>query len=118
GAGGLIAISAAGALHDLDQTIAVSNIFTLSPRTVHETRRQFTRRNLTALPNDTIGPAVSISRVASFGTLSASPTGRLDHLYEVVDNVSHQTGNHSLRAGVDFLFNDLTITLDRKSTRL
>jgi len=110
GVGGLSAISAAAALHDIDQTIAVSNIFTLSPRTVNETRGQFTRSNLTALPNDASGPAVSISGVASFGTLSGSPTGRLDYLYEVVDNLSHQAGSHSLRAGVDFLFNDLTIT--------
>jgi hypothetical protein len=110
GVGGLSAVSAAAALHDIDQTIAVSNIFTISPRTVNETRGQFTRSNLTALPNDATGPAVSISGVASFGTLSASPTGRLDNLYEVVDNLSHQTGNHSLRVGADFLFNDLTIT--------
>jgi hypothetical protein len=110
GVGGLSAISAAAALHDLDQTIAVSNIFTLSPQTVNETRGQFTRSNLTALPNDATGPAVSISGVASFGTLSASPTGRLDKLYEIVDNLSHQAGNHSLRVGADFLFNDLSIT--------
>ena len=110
GVGGLSAISAAAALHDLDQTIAISNIFTLSPLTVNETRGQFTRSNLAALPNDTIGPAVSISGVASFGTLSASPTGHLDNLYEVIDNLSHQAGSHSLRVGVDFLFNDLTIT--------
>jgi hypothetical protein len=110
GVGGLSAVSAAAALHDIDQTIAVSNIFTISPRTVNETRGQFTRSNLTALPNDATGPAVSISGVVSFGTLSASPTGRLDYLYEVVDNLSHQAGNHSLRAGADFLFNDLTIT--------
>ena len=110
GAGGLSAVSAAAGLHDLDQTIAVSNIFTLSPRTVNETRAQFTRSNLSAPPNDTAGPAVSIAGVASFGTLSGSPTGRVDNLYEVVDNVSRQAGAHSLRLGADFLFNDLIIT--------
>ncbi|HZY64242.1 MAG TPA: TonB-dependent receptor [Edaphobacter sp.] len=110
GAGGLSAISAASGLHDLDQTIAISNIFTLTPRTANETRGQFTRSNLTALPNDAIGPAVSIAGIASLGKLSYSPTGRLDNLYEIVDNLSHQAGTHSLRVGVDFLFNDLTIT--------
>ncbi len=53
--------------------MAVSNIVTLSPRTVNETRGQFTHSNLEALPTDPIGPAVSISGVASFGTLSGSP---------------------------------------------
>ncbi|HTD97607.1 MAG TPA: carboxypeptidase regulatory-like domain-containing protein [Edaphobacter sp.] len=110
GVGALNAVSAAAALHDLDQTLAISNIFTLSPRTVNETRGQFTRSNLTALPNDATGPAVSISGVATFGTLSSSPTGRLDNLYELVDNLSHQSGKHSLRIGADLLVNQLTIT--------
>ena len=113
GAGALSAVTAAAGLDDLDQTLAVSNILTLSPRTVNETRGQFTRSNLAALPNDPIGPAVSISGIASFGTLSGSPTGRLNKLYEIVDNLSHQEGVHALRVGVDFLYNDLGITFPR-----
>ena len=115
GAGGLSAATAAAALHDTDHTIAASNIATLSARTVNETRAQYTRSNLTAPPNDPIGPAVSISGVASFGTLSNSPYGRLDNLYEVVDNLSHQAGAHSLRAGADFLYNDLKITFPQSA---
>jgi len=113
GVGGLSTVSAAAGLDDLDQTFAASNILTISPRTVNETRGQFTHSNLTALPNDLIGPAVSISGVASFGRLSASPTGRLNNLYELVDNLSHQAGAHALRVGIDFLYNDLTITFPR-----
>ncbi len=113
GAGALSSVTAAAGLDDLDQTLAVSNILTLSPRTVNETRGQFTRSNLAALPNDPIGPAVSISGIASFGTLSGSPTGRLNKLYEIVDNLSHQEGVHALRVGVDFLYNDLGITFPR-----
>ena len=113
GAGALSSVTAAAGLDDLDQTLAVSNILTLSPRTVNETRGQFTRSNLAALPNDPIGPAVSISGIASFGTLSGSPTGRLNKLYEIVDNLSHQEGVHALRVGVDFLYNDLGITFLR-----
>ena len=51
--------------------------------------------------------------MASFGTLSGSPTRRVNTLYEVVDNLSHQAGAHALRAGVDFLYNDDTITYPR-----
>ncbi|HEY6377463.1 MAG TPA: TonB-dependent receptor [Edaphobacter sp.] len=110
GAGGTNYTSAAAGLEDLDQTIAVSNIAMLTPRTVNETRGQFTNSDLKAPANDPIGPAVSISGVATFGTLSASPTARYDRLYEVVNNLSHQAGSHALRLGADFLFNDLTIT--------
>src|SRR3954451_23082795 len=66
-----------------------------------------------ALPTDSVGPAVSIAGVASFGTLSGSPTRRVNTLYELVDNLSHQAGAHALRAGVDLLYNDDTITYPR-----
>ncbi len=113
GAGALSAVSASAGLDDTDQTIAATNILTISPRTVNETRAQFTRSNLSALPTDPFGPAVSISGIATFGTLSGSPTGRVDNLFEIVNNISHQAGAHALRAGVDFLYNDLTITFPR-----
>ncbi len=111
--GALNAVSASAGLDNTDQTVAVSNVVTISSRTVNETRGQFTRSKLTALPTDPIGPAVSISGIASFGTLSGSPTARFNNLYEVADNLSHRAGAHALRAGVDFLYNDTTITYPR-----
>ncbi len=113
GAGALNAATASAGLDNRDQTVAVSNVATLSARTVNETRGQFTHSDLRALPSDPIGPAVSIAGVATFGTLSGSPTGRLNHLYEVVDNLSHQAGAHALRVGAGFLYNDTTITFPR-----
>jgi hypothetical protein len=113
GAGALNAASASAALDNTDQTIAASNVATLSSRTVNETRAQFTRSSLSAPPADPLGPAVSISGVASFGTLSGSPTARRNNLYEIADNFSHQAGAHALRAGADFLYNDTTILFPR-----
>ncbi len=114
GAGALSAATASSGLDNADHTIAVSNILALSPRTVNETRGQFTRGDLLALPSDPVGPSVSVSGVASFGRLSTSPAGRLNNLYEVVNNLSHQAGAHAVRAGVNFLFNDCTITFPRQ----
>jgi hypothetical protein len=113
GAGGLNAPSASAALDDTDQAASFSNTMTLSTRTVNETRAQFSRGDLKAPATDPIGPAVSIAGVASFGTLSGSPTRRLNKMYELVDNLSHQAGAHALRAGVDFLYNNDTITFPR-----
>lgn len=109
-AGGLTYTSGGANLNDLDQTVAVSNIYTINSRTVNETRGQFTNSDLKAPVVDQVGPAVSITNAATFGTASGSPTGRYDRLYEVVDNLSRQIGPHSVRVGADFLFNDLTIT--------
>ena len=113
GAGGLSASSASANLDDTDQTVAASNIATLSPRLVNETRAQFTDSNLKAPPSDPIGPAVSISGVASFGTLSGSPTARVNKLAEGADSLSYQAGPHAIRVGVDFLYNDDVITFPR-----
>lgn len=115
GAGGLSAPSASAGLDNTDQTLAVSNIRTLSPDTVNETRGQFTHSNLSAQPSDPLGAAVSISGVASFGRLSGSPTGRLNNLFEITDNFAHQQGAHALRVGVNFLYNDTIITFPRSS---
>ena len=113
GAGGLNAPSASSGLDNVDQSIAFSNTLTLSNRTVNETRVQFAHGDLSALPSDPIGPAVSIAGVASFGTLSSSPQGRRNELFQVVNNLSHHAGAHALRAGVDVIYNDDTITFPR-----
>ena len=34
-------------------------------------------------------------------------------MFQVVNNLSHRAGSHALRAGVDFLYNDDTITFLR-----
>ena len=113
GAGALSAVSAAAGLNDADNTIAASNVAVLSTRTVNETRGQFTYSGLHAPVNDPLGPAVSISGVASFGTLSGSPTGRVTKSFELADSLAHRVGAHSIRTGVDFLYNDTTITYPR-----
>jgi len=113
GAGALNAPSASGGLDNIDHSVAFGNTWTLSSRTVNETRAQVAYGDLNAPPTDPIGPAVSIAGVASFGTLSGSPTLRKNTMYQIVDNLSHQAGPHSLRGGVDFVFNDDIITYPR-----
>jgi hypothetical protein len=112
-AGGLNAPSASAGLDNLDQTIAAGNVLSLSPRMVLESRAQFAASDLKAPPTDSIGPAVSIANIATFGTSSGSPTRRVNDLVEVVNNLSYQAGAHALRAGVDVLYNDTTITYPR-----
>ncbi|MDP9171251.1 MAG: TonB-dependent receptor [Acidobacteriota bacterium] len=112
-AGALTAVSGSANLYNTDQTVAVSNIRTFTPRLVNETRGQFTSSRLTAPPSDAVGPAVTIAGVATFGTISSSPTARTNQLYEAVDNLSYQAGSHALRIGADFLYNDDTITYPR-----
>jgi hypothetical protein len=107
--GGLNAVSRGTALDNHDRTLAASNLWTISGDAISETRAQATRSRLAAPPNDLTGPAVNISGIASFGTLTVSPTARDIDLLEGVQNVTWLRGNHSLKAGVDFLRNRVTI---------
>jgi len=113
GAGALNAPSASSALDNRDQTVSAGNTLTISDRTVLETRVQFANSNLEAPPTDPVGPAVSIAGVASFGTLSNSPTARANRLVQVINSLSHQAGSHALRIGADVLYNDDRITFPR-----
>ena len=115
GAGALNASTASAHLDNLDQSIAVGNTLTLSSRTVNETRLQIASSDLKAPPGDPVGPAVAIAGVASFGTLSGSPHARRNTMFQAVNNVSHQAGAHAVRAGVDFIYNDNTITYPRSA---
>jgi hypothetical protein len=110
GVGGLSAASRGTALEDRDQTIAVSEVATISSRAANEARFQFTRSRLAAPPNDLAGPAINISGVASLGMFTSSPTGRDIDLYEFVDNVTVERGAHSFKFGADFLYNRVNIT--------
>jgi hypothetical protein len=107
--GGLNAISRGTALSNRDQTFYASNVTTLSSKSINEARFQYTRSRLQAPVNDSTGPAVNISGVASFGTATFSPTARDIDLFELVNNISTQKGNHSLKAGVDYLYNRVNI---------
>lgn len=113
GAGGLSAPTASSDLDNVDHALVLSDGWQLSSRTLNETRVQLAYGDLQAPPSDPVGPAVSISGVASFGTSSGSPTRRENTLVQVVNTLSHQAGAHSLRGGVDFVYNDTTITYPR-----
>ena len=113
GAGGLAAPSASSALDNRDHSFAVSNTLTLGARTVNETRAQLVFADLRAPASDSVGPAVNIAGIATFGTLSSSPQGRRDRMVQLVDNLSQQRGTHALRAGVDVLHHDDRIAFPR-----
>jgi hypothetical protein len=107
--GALNAVSRGTRVADRDNNIALNDLITLSPNTAAELRFQFTRSRLNAEGNDLIGPAVTITNVANFGASTSSPTERDTDLLELVGNVSHQKGQHFLKAGANLLYNRVNI---------
>jgi hypothetical protein len=108
--GGLNSLSRGTALRNRDQTIAVSEVATLSSKTINEARFQYTRSRLSAPVNDEVGPAVNIFGVAGFGTATFSPTARDLDTFEAVDTLTTQYGSHSLKVGANYLHNRVNIT--------
>lgn len=109
GVGALNDVSRGTRLDSRDQSVAVTEVGTLSPQVVNEARFQFTRSRLAAPGNDLTGPAVNIPGVASFGASTTSPVGRDNDLYELSDSVSMVRGAHTLRFGAGLLWNRLNI---------
>lgn len=113
GAGALSAPSASAGLNNTDHAVAIGNTLMLNDSTILESRAQWTLGDLDAPPSDSQGPAVTISGVATFGTLSGSPTARRNTMWQLVNNLSHQSGAHALKAGLDVIYNSDRITFPR-----
>jgi hypothetical protein len=82
GVGNLNAPSGSTGLDNRDHSLAISNVWMLSSNTVSETRVQMAHGDLQAYSTDQVGPQVTISGVAAFGTFSSSPTRRENTLYQ------------------------------------
>ncbi len=106
--GALNAPSRGTRLDDRDHAVAVSWM-AASTRVFHDIRVQAVRSRLDAAVNDIVGPAVNISGVASFGTSTAAPTTRAADAVQFADSVSVQRGAQLWKAGVDALYNRVTI---------
>jgi hypothetical protein len=47
-------------------------------------------------------PSVSVSGIQSWGTHGFDPSNKKQNIYQILDNVTWNVGNHSLKFGVDF----------------
>ena len=109
GVGGLSDVSRGTRLDDRDQTAAANLLSSLSASVFNEARAQYTRSRLGAPVNDLVGPAVTVSGVATFGTSTSAPTGRDLDVVQAADTLTLQRGGHLFKAGADFLSDRVTI---------
>lgn len=107
--GGLNAVSRGTNLANSDHTLNTQNITSFGSRLLNEFRFQVRSSRLAAPEIDQTGPAVNISGVASFGTATSSPTRRDIDLYHLTDSFSAVLDSHSIKGGVEFIYNDLDI---------
>jgi hypothetical protein len=102
--GGTTDLSGGGGQKTRDQSFVGSWTHVFSPTLLSESRFQYAPRNLEQTANDPIGPAVSISGVASFGRNTSYPVLLDETHHELTQSVSKQTGRHSFKFGADINF--------------
>ena len=113
--GGLVARSAGAFVRSRDVVGAASHTFVATPGMLNELRLQVAWRNQDVISfdprcdgecdgNDEGGPSVEISGVATAGRHRFTPQPRENLRIQVVDTVSLYTGDHLVKAGVDYSY--------------
>ena len=101
GIGGLVAESGGGGQDGTDQSFLGSWTQVLSPALLGEARLQVAPRALTQYANDTVGPRVSISGVATWGRNTNFPVILDETTTQGSYTLSWQRGSHFFKAGGD-----------------
>jgi hypothetical protein len=100
--GGLSDPSARGSASTRDVAVTASWDAALTPQTANELRGQVAARRQILESADPLGPGVTISGVADFGTAYVGDSDRRQSYLEIGDTVTHARGQHLLKAGADF----------------
>lgn len=102
--GGLTDVSGGGGQKTRDQSFVGTWTHIFAPTMLSESRFQYAPRDLIQTANDPIGPAISISGVASFGRNTSYPVLLNESHYEMSEALSKQSGRHSFKFGGDIDF--------------
>lgn len=107
-AGALTAVSRGRTLDSLNGGVLVSENHQFSGFTFNELKLQYRYLDFDVLPNDAVGPEINLEGFGFFGRDIFLPSHTIQRDYEVMDNVSHVTGNHTLKFGGSFIASDVS----------
>ncbi|HEY2932597.1 MAG TPA: TonB-dependent receptor [Acidobacteriota bacterium] len=85
-----------------DTSFVLSDTHVVDPHRLNEFKFQAARRQNTVQTNDPIGPQITLAGVAEFGREFFNPTRYNEKLYQLVDNFTFISGNHTLKTGIDY----------------
>ncbi|HEV2826239.1 MAG TPA: carboxypeptidase regulatory-like domain-containing protein [Pyrinomonadaceae bacterium] len=111
-AGALTAVSRGRTLDTFNGGILLSENHQFSDSTVNEFKVQYRYYDFDVIPNDPIGPEFNIEGFGFFGRDIFLPSGTIQRDYDIIDNLSHVTGNHTLKFGGSFLASDVSSNND------
>nr|MBA3767144.1 carboxypeptidase regulatory-like domain-containing protein [Acidobacteriota bacterium] len=107
-AGALTAVSRGRTLDSFNGNVLLSDTFQFGTNTVNEVKAQFIYYRFGVIPNDPIGPEFNIEGAGNFGRDIFLPSNTIERHYDFYDNVTHVTGNHTLKFGGSVLVQDVS----------
>jgi Carboxypeptidase regulatory-like domain len=109
-AGSLIAVSRGRSFDAFNGGVVGSHNYQFSASAFNELKLQFSHTRSAFVPNDMIGPELNIAGFGEFGRQIFLPSRSIERHYDVYDNVTKISGNHTLKFGGSLFFHRLTTT--------
>ena len=107
-AGALTAVSRGRTLDTFNGGVLASENHQFSPNTFNELKAQYRYLDFDVIPNDAVGPEFNIEGFGFFGRDIFLPSATIQRDYELMDNVSHVAGLHTLKFGASFIASDVS----------
>ncbi|MDQ3754286.1 MAG: carboxypeptidase regulatory-like domain-containing protein, partial [Acidobacteriota bacterium] len=111
-AGALTAVSRGRTVDSFNGAALISDTFQFGSSTVNEFKAQYLYHRFGVFPNDPIGPEFNIEGAGNFGRDIFLPSNTIERHYDFYDNVTHVTGNHTLKFGGSLLVLDVSANND------
>ena len=107
-AGALTAVSRGRLIDTFNGGLLFSENHQFSNTTVNEFKAQYRYLDFDVIPNDPVGPEFNIEGFGFFGRDIFLPSATIQRDYDILDNVTHVRGNHTLKFGGSFLASDVS----------
>ncbi len=107
-AGALTAVSRGRTLDTFNGGVLASHNHQFGATTFNELKLQWRYLDFDVIPNDGVGPEFNIEGFGFFGRDIFLPSHTIQRDYDIIDNVSHVTGAHTLKFGGSFQASDVS----------
>ncbi|MEW6734122.1 MAG: carboxypeptidase regulatory-like domain-containing protein [Acidobacteriota bacterium] len=98
-AGALTAVSRGRKLDSFNGNLIFSENHLFSPNIINELKLQYSYFRFAVNPNEAIGPEINIEGFGNFGRDIFLPSRSFERHYDILDNVSIVSGNHTFKFG-------------------
>lgn len=107
-AGALTAVSRGRTLDSLNGGVLFSENHQFSTNTFNELKLQWRYLDFDVIPNDGVGPEFNIEGFGFFNRDIFLPSHTLQRDYDIIENLSHVAGSHTLKFGGSFQASDVS----------